>query len=198
MTDYANKKWLRQNRTRNIVLLIIAALVIGIGMSVAAKGATAEPEVVTDETLALLSGSPKSEVEQRAIETLTLKICIEDVAEQNGSPDSDRYARAAMNSRFPRLITGIGVAEKGRFDPAGKRGARGEKGFSQIYEPEWGPVGDTIEEQVEKTDEILAELLVASNGNEEVALRRYNAGTRWKCKDAERYARVAMAVVEGL
>lgn len=198
MNDFANKKWLRSrtNRTRNIILLVTGILLVIICMSVAKGAITEKTAVATDETLALLY--PHGESTQQILETLALKVNIEDVAERNGSPDSERFATAVLNTRFPRLITGIGVAEKGGFDPAGRRGVRGEKGFSQIYESQWGPVGNSIEEQVNKTADILGILLAEANGREEVALRMYNAGLNWECKAAGRYARNVLRVAEGL
>lgn len=195
MNDYANKKWLRTNqaRKRNALLMIVAIITVLFFMSLTAKGAFVE----TDETLALFSAF-SDDTQLRALETLVLKTNIEDVAEQHGSGDSERFARAVLNTRYPRLITGIGVAEKGGFDPGGRRGARGEKGFSQIYESQWGAVGSTIEEQVKKTEEILTILLAEANGSEEVALRMYNAGLRWECKAAGRYAQTVLAVADSL
>ena len=89
-TDFANKKWLRSSdRTRNIILAVIAAIVIVAGTTVAAKGAMAPPQKDVD-ALAMFHGYSDS----RELETLVFKICIEDVAEQNGAPDAERFARA--------------------------------------------------------------------------------------------------------
>lgn len=208
MTDFANKKWLKKGSKRTLLrrLAVIAGVIfaISIGLQLAYANNDNEATDVDGLFSAWLPVEKLKDLEQqeaedaKEMEAWALMMSIEQVARDHGSPDPVRYTKAVMNTRFPRLITGIGVAEKGCFDPQGKCGKRGEKGFSQIHQPDWGRVGDTIEAQVKKTETVLAALLEESHGSEEVALRKYNAGNKWRCGDAKRYAATALAVARDL
>ena len=92
----------------------------------------------------------------------------------------------------PVLTKAIGVIESG-LNPFA-RGKHHERGAYQVIERHWGKVPRQLHEQGLQHERILEELLKASGGNVENAVRRYNGRGQKAARYARRVRREAIQI----
>lgn len=142
------------------------------------------PETVVENRAGVVSSVKRSSLSRR-IE----KFAVAHGADPAVAPE---LAELLATCEHPRVLAAMGAKESG-FNPKAV-GKAGEVGAWQVIPKHWGHPGRSLSSQAKHSEAILQELVAASKGRLESAVRKYNgSGPR-----AVRYASHVMAMARSI
>lgn len=165
-----------------LVLAMVAVLPKICSSGVYSKHVT--PESVIENRAGVISSVKRSSLSRR----------IESFAVKHGADPAlaPELAELLAACEHPRVLAAMGAKESG-FNPEAV-GRAGEVGAWQVIPKHWGHPGRSLSSQAKKSEEILRELVEASNGKLEQAVRKYNGSG----PKAVRYAAHVMAMARSI
>ena len=165
-----------------LVLAMVALLPKICSSGVYTKHVT--PESIIENRAGVISSVKRSSLSRR-IETFAVK----HGADPKIAPE---LAELLAACEHPRVLAAV-AAKESRFNPNAV-GKSGEIGAWQVIPKHWGHPGRSLRSQAKKSEAILKELVDASGGKLEVAVRKYNGSG----PKAVRYASHVMSMARSI
>lgn len=142
------------------------------------------PETIVENRAGVVSSVKRSSLSRR-IE----KFAVAHGADPAVAPE---LAELLAACEHPRVLAAMGAKESG-FNPKAV-GKAGEVGAWQVIPKHWGHPGRSLSSQAKHSEAILQELVAASKGRLEAAVRKYNGSG----PKAVRYAAHVMAMARSI